>query len=857
MPNRVAFIAAVVLAAAPYVGAQAIFSGAATTNTPPGTNTDPGMKWYVSSGSGSDTNFGNSAAAPLATIGKVNAAALAGLIRPGDSIFLKRGDTFRDGYISLVNSVVTTASTTLQSNPPQFTGLTIGDYGDASQPNPFIDGADPLTGLTWSQYSGDVYVASLATMPFKLYVDPPAASVCANTTNGGLNSVDCYPLDMQPNFLQTDCTATQTCQLGDAAYWSTTGHWEMYVWPSATPPTVAQTFANVTQFYYLKILGSSGAWAEWWPNTTNTGPQNVALKGSGSVTLNPFLGSGYAASTPFTSTGGGSSCVVAGNLISSGGVPAYPVYTTNTGCTSVPTIVMGGSSGSGVFFRESLDSGSWYYDTAKQLLYVHLQDGTNPSGHTLSATHRPYGVLAQSVNHVTIRNIDAAHMLYSGIKFRQFSDATKGGAYYTNEYNTVTGSHVWNWGYDSPDGYNPQTASGTSTIGLADGIGFEAADTVPHLQRGNRATRNYVGTADCKTSAGGTADAGIVGRSQDGGGTANNYEIDGNIVRTGTEPGIDYGGEPTTMVDANNGGRVAYNTLINNNESIGFSSVVGGRVDHNYVPFGSGQGVQLGGLSQSTGNAAGYYPPQLISEESGSVPSPPQIIDHNLINRTSSSSGTGGYNGLDCNSGLTFFSGPWFINNTTNNNADASITIEGWNGATAYEGHAGNSYGGCTQYHALGNIFQQGGYPATPNYYVAPQGAASSVNNITGSMFWQYGLNIQAPRDGQNNVWYNISTGTVFRSIVGCSSWLTGSFTNNGSTDGQAETNSVCADALFTNPKASGITDDLSLTSSSPAINRNASQVGVQGVGTADSGAVPYGSTVLQSVGAAATSYVP
>ena len=124
----------------------------------------------------------------------------------------------------------------------------------------------------------------------------------------------------------------------------------------------------------------------------------------------------------------------------------YAVYTTNTGCTSLPTIVMGGSAGSGVSFYESLDHGSWYYDTANGRLYVHLQDGTNPSGHTLSATHRQFGVLAQSVNHVTIRNIDVAHVLFTGINFHQFSDATKGGAYYTSEYNTVIGSHVWNWG---------------------------------------------------------------------------------------------------------------------------------------------------------------------------------------------------------------------------------------------------------------------------------------------------------------------------------------------------------------------------------------------------------------------------
>ena len=98
-------------------------------------------------------------------------------------------------------------------------------------------------------------------------------------------------------------------------------------------------------------------------------------------------------------------------------------------------------------------------------------------------------------------------------------------------------------GYDSPDTLTTQS-SGSATSGLSAGIAYKNSDAVPHLQRGNRATRNYVGTADGKTSAGGTEDAGIFARNQDGGGTANNYVIDGNIIRTGTQVGVDYGAGP-------------------------------------------------------------------------------------------------------------------------------------------------------------------------------------------------------------------------------------------------------------------------------------------------------------------------
>ena len=130
---------------------------------------------------------------------------------------------------------------------------------------------------------------------------------------------------------------------------------------------------------------------------------------------------------------------------------------------------------------------------------------------------------------------------------------------------------------------------------------------------------------------------------------------------------------------------------------------------------------------------------------------------------------------MDCNSGAYYFSGGWWINNTINNTFDASITIEGSNGQLV------NTYGGCTQYHMLGNVFQQGGY-ANPGL-MPIQGGTS--NNITSSMYWAYAGNIQSPRDGQNNVWSHVSGGSVFRNTASCANWLTGNFTENGSTDGE------------------------------------------------------------------------
>jgi hypothetical protein len=58
----------------------------------------------------------------------------------------------------------------------------------------------------------------------------------------------------------------------------------------------------------------------------------------GYATLTATGGTGFTASTAFTSTGGGVSCNVAGSIAESGGVWTGVSFTANYGCTSVPTI---------------------------------------------------------------------------------------------------------------------------------------------------------------------------------------------------------------------------------------------------------------------------------------------------------------------------------------------------------------------------------------------------------------------------------------------------------------------------------------------------------------------------------------
>jgi hypothetical protein len=86
----------------------------------------------------------------------------------------------------------------------------------------------------------------------------------------------------------------------------------------------------------------------------------------GGVTVSYSGGTGYANSTPFTSTGGGTYCHVTGIMTASGGVPngietswgaSFPPTLTYNGlgygCTSAPTIVLTAPTGTGVTLTAS------------------------------------------------------------------------------------------------------------------------------------------------------------------------------------------------------------------------------------------------------------------------------------------------------------------------------------------------------------------------------------------------------------------------------------------------------------------------------------------------------------------------
>jgi hypothetical protein len=108
-----------------------------------------GTTYYVSSSGGSDGNNGLSAAAPFASVSKVNGLNL----QPGDTVLFKCGDTWR------ATPLVLSKSGTAQSP------ITFGSYPDAACANqPLFSGARSIS--SWSSEGGSLYSAALNSTDF-------------------------------------------------------------------------------------------------------------------------------------------------------------------------------------------------------------------------------------------------------------------------------------------------------------------------------------------------------------------------------------------------------------------------------------------------------------------------------------------------------------------------------------------------------------------------------------------------------------------------------------------------------------------------------------------------------------------
>lgn len=116
--------------------------------------------WYVDSSAGLDSYSGRHATAPFLTIAKL----LTQTIQPGDTIYLKRGGSWRE-KLTLPDDSITVAA-----------------YGDGA--DPILDGSDTISAGSWSKVGGltNVYSISATTEAGAIAAASNHASVWVNGT---------------------------------------------------------------------------------------------------------------------------------------------------------------------------------------------------------------------------------------------------------------------------------------------------------------------------------------------------------------------------------------------------------------------------------------------------------------------------------------------------------------------------------------------------------------------------------------------------------------------------------------------------------------------------------------------------
>lgn len=419
--------------------------------------------------------------------------------------------------------------------------------------------------------------------------------------------------------------------------------------------------------------------------------------------------------------------------------------------------------------------GSWY--GTGTTIYVSLADGSNPTGHVIEGTRRPYGILLEGVNYVTVQNFTVAHTQQSGIASICYPQDA--GTYFVGEFNRIINNNVWNYNNIVLDNLALQVHNNN----LNGGILYRTHGQYdPHLVRGALVKGNHVGTMDQYFAI---LDGSVV-NNQSGIYMAgvDSDKVESNYVSTFNLSGIHHDTNNifvSTGKLLNTGGQVVGNYLTNNQGNIYFSATAGGLDAFNVIINTYGEGVQSGGNSTST------------------IPQP-QIHAFNLVAHVGKGASGAIFNGFDCNTQGGSAVGLYFINNTVYDANSAATTFEG----------SGSS--GCTNNHVHNNIYDQN----------ALRFPTFDIINPSLLMFFVNGLGNLNP-DFTNNLWLVGNNANPWHSTATqystCSLYFAG----------WPETSSICgSDPLFVSPGSNNWT----LQSGSPA--RGA---GVAGV---DMGAYSY-----------------
>ncbi len=217
--------------------------------------------------------------------------------------------------------------------------------------------------------------------------------------------------------------------------------------------------------------------------------------GFGYVNLSVSGGTGYADSTPFTSTGGGTGCIVTGYMWASNGVPYdgnwSPTGTADFGCTSAPTIVLTSPTGSGAQITATLGGPSMNSTNYPLMVPGYVSGGTYYGVAGTTSTQNPtyideFAIFPGNLNQTQLQTLFYQTRFYQGV------------------VNTATPKPVMivddDTYYDMDNEFTLEMAIGLHKTGLITLAGVVVDSNAPGSAAGWRQMLDYAGLQDVPVS---------------------------------------------------------------------------------------------------------------------------------------------------------------------------------------------------------------------------------------------------------------------------------------------------------------------------------------------------------------------
>ncbi|WP_263382471.1 right-handed parallel beta-helix repeat-containing protein [Granulicella arctica] len=282
--------------------------------------------------------------------------------------------------------------------------------------------------------------------------------------------------------------------------------------------------------------------------------------------------------------------------------------------------------------------GSLYSDG--DYVYLHLSDESSPNDHTIEVSGaRLYNILATSQNHLVFSGLELIRAARSGFLGNSTVDNSSGT--FTNEYISLTGMTVFNWGNSfmdvGPDG------------GFAGIYGYGLSMSTQSPQRGWSVTKSYCGIGDVAPVL--TYHVSCI----DIEGTIAAL-IDHNTIASINSLGISasayYNGDPCSSPTISN------NDISMSQGNIRVAGCPNAIVSHNTIHDSNGYGINLDGDEDAN------HPEYSTNAH---------LLTNTITNLAPSHDGTL-YNGIDCNKGS---SGGTADGNIIRQVSGNSLTLEG------------------------------------------------------------------------------------------------------------------------------------------------------------------------------------